>query len=109
MESIVLQPQLMKQVVLVASQESTNPDELVETAVRDYLRALQRRKIEAEAQAFGSMHTELVKPMWRVYYDRHGLAKLWSPSRLLRHDLFRRLQQLCRPLGRHALNLKKTG
>ena len=29
--------------------------------MRDYLRALQRRKIEAEAQAFGSMHAELVK------------------------------------------------
>ena len=71
METIVLQPQLMKQVVLVASQESTNPDELVETAVRDYLRALQRRKIEAEVQAFGSMHAELVKTHLGQYVAIH--------------------------------------
>ena len=71
METIVLQPQLMKQVMLVASQESTNPDELVETAVRDYLRALQRRKIEAEAQAFESMHAELVKTHLGQYVAIH--------------------------------------
>ena len=43
METILLQPQLMEQVVLVASQESRKPDELVESAVRDYLRGMQRK------------------------------------------------------------------
>ena len=61
MEAIVLQPQLMEQVVLIASQESRKPDELIESAVRDYLRGLQRKKIEAEVRAYESMHVELVR------------------------------------------------
>lgn len=61
MEAIVLQPQLMEQVVLMASQEARQPDELVESAVRDYLRGLQRKKIEAEVRAYETMHVELVR------------------------------------------------
>lgn len=61
MEAIVLQSRLMEQVVLVAAQEAKDPDELVEIAVRDYLRELQRKKIEAEVRAFESMHAELIK------------------------------------------------
>lgn len=61
MEVIVLQPQLMEQIVLIASQESRKPDELVESAVREYLRGLQRKKIEAEVRAYETMHAELVR------------------------------------------------
>jgi hypothetical protein len=71
MEAILLQPQLMEQVVLVASQESRNPDELVETAVRDYLRGLQRKKIEAEVSAYEAMHNELVKTHLGHYVAVH--------------------------------------
>lgn len=71
MQAIVLQPQLMEQVVFVASQESRKPDELVETAVRDYLRGLQRKKIEVEVQAYESMHDELVKTHLGRYVALH--------------------------------------
>lgn len=71
MEAILLQPQLMEQVVLVASQEAKKPDELVETAVRDYLRGLQRKKIEAEVRAYESMHAELVKTHLGHYVALH--------------------------------------
>lgn len=71
MEAIVLQPQLMEQVVLIASQESRKPDELVESAVRDYLRGLQRKKIEAEVHAYESMHAELVKAHMGHYVALH--------------------------------------
>lgn len=71
MEAILLQPQLMEQVMLVASQESMRPDELVEGAVRDYLRGLQRKKIEAEVQAFDRMHRELVETYLSQYVAIH--------------------------------------
>jgi hypothetical protein len=71
MEAIVLQPQLMEQVVLIASQESRKPDELVESAVRDYLRGLQRKKIEAEVHAYEAMHAELVKTHLGNYVALH--------------------------------------
>lgn len=53
----------MEQIVLIASQESRKPDELVESAVRDYLRGLQRKKIEAEVRAYETMHAELVRAL----------------------------------------------
>ena len=71
MEAIFLEPQLMEQVVLVASQESRRPDELVESAVRDYLRALQRKKIEAEVHAYGQLHPELVETYLGQYVAIH--------------------------------------
>ncbi|MFZ2362692.1 MAG: hypothetical protein WA040_25345 [Anaerolineae bacterium] len=72
METILLQPQLMEQVVLVASQESRKPDELVESAVRDYLRGMQRKKIEAEVRAYESMHLELVRTHLGRYVALHS-------------------------------------
>jgi hypothetical protein len=71
MEAILLQPQLMEQVLLVASQESKRPDELVESAVRDYLRGLQRKKIEAEVRAFVQLHSELVETYLGQYVAIH--------------------------------------
>ncbi len=71
MEAILLQPQLMEQVVLVASQEAKKPDELVETAVRDYLRGLQRKKIEAEVRVYESMYAELVNTHLGRYVALH--------------------------------------
>lgn len=71
MEAIVLQPQLMEQIVLIASQESRKPDELVETAVLDYLRGQQRKKIEAEVRVYESMHAELVRTHLGRYVALH--------------------------------------
>ena len=71
MEAILLQPQLMEQIASVAAQEARKPDELVEAAVRDYLRGLQRRKIQAEVRAYESMHGELVTTHPRRYVAIH--------------------------------------
>ena len=61
MSTITLQPQLMEQLKQVASERAVRPKELLETAVRTYLRQLEREKIKAEAEAFRAMHAELVE------------------------------------------------
>ena len=61
MSTITLQPRLMEQLKQVASERAVRPKELLETAVRTYLRQLEREKIKAEAEAFRAMHAELVE------------------------------------------------
>jgi len=51
----------MEQLKQVASERAVRPKELLETAVRTYLRQLEREKIKAEAEAFRAMHAELVE------------------------------------------------
>ncbi len=71
MDTVVLQPQLMEQVVSIASRESKSPDELIENAVREYLRGLQKRKIRAEVRAYEAMHDELIKTHLGHYVALH--------------------------------------
>jgi len=52
---------LVEQLEQVAVQRSVEAKELVETAVRAYLRQMEREKIKAEAEAFHSMHAELAE------------------------------------------------
>jgi glutamyl-tRNA reductase len=61
MSTITLQPRLVEQLEQVAAQRSVEAEELVETAVRAYLRQVEREKIKAEAEAFRSMHAELAE------------------------------------------------
>ena len=61
MSVIALQPQLMERLEQVAAERAMMPGELLEAAVRTYLRQLEREKIKAEAKAFRSMHAELVE------------------------------------------------
>ena len=59
-----LQPELIEQLEQIAVEQAVRPEELLETAIRTYLRQVEREKIESEAEAFRSMHAELVASTW---------------------------------------------
>ena len=59
MLTLTLQSELVEQLESVAAERSVMPDELLETAVRAYLRQVEREQIETEAAAFRVMHDEL--------------------------------------------------
>lgn len=71
MSTVILQTELMKQLEQVATEQAVMPDEVLETAVRTYLRQLEREKIKAEAEAFRSMHPELAEKYLGQYVAIH--------------------------------------
>ncbi len=72
MPTITLQPQLIEQLKQIAAEQAVRPEELLETAVRTYLRQLEREKIQAEAEAFHSMHAELAGKYLGQYVAIHS-------------------------------------
>ena len=72
MSTITLQPRLVEQLEQVAAQRSVEAQELIETAVRAYLRQVEREKIKAEAEAFRSMHAELAEKYLGQYVAIHN-------------------------------------
>jgi len=72
MSTITLQPRLIEQLEQVAAHRSVEAEELVETAVRAYLRKMEREKIKAEAEAFHSMHAKLAEKYLGQYVAIHG-------------------------------------
>ncbi len=56
---LTLQSELVEQLELVAAERSLMLDELLETAVRAYLRQVEREQISAEIAAFRAMHDQL--------------------------------------------------
>ena len=71
MPTITLQPRLVAELEQVAAEQSVKPAEVLETAVRTYLRQIECGKIKAEARAFRSMHAELVKEYAGQYVAIH--------------------------------------
>ena len=67
MNAIQLEHSLMQQVEQVAAEQTATPAQIVETAVRAYLRQLDRARIKTEAEAYHAMHTELVKQYLKQY------------------------------------------
>jgi hypothetical protein len=72
MPTIVLEPNLMNQVTQLATAEAIDPDKVVENAVREYLRQRERQKIEVEAEAFRSLHPDLVRAHLGEYVAIHN-------------------------------------
>lgn len=72
MSLITLQPQLMEQLEQVASEQAVRPEELVESAVRAYLRQIEREKIKAEAAAFRALHAGLTETHLGRYVAIHN-------------------------------------
>jgi hypothetical protein len=72
MSTITLQPQLMEQLEEVASDQAVKLEELLENAVRAYLRKLEREKIGAEAAAFQEMHAKLTETHLGQYVAIHN-------------------------------------
>ena len=79
MSTITLEPTLMQQLQQVAAEKTTSPDELLEAAVRTYLRQLEREKIRTEAAAYRSLHPTLIIDYLGQYVAIHN-------SRLVDHD-----------------------
>lgn len=71
MATINVQPALMKQLEDVAAEQTTTTEEVVESAVRAYLREIDRKKIKAESAAFAAMHKALVKKYLGQYVAVH--------------------------------------
>lgn len=69
--TITLQPRLVEQLEQIAVHRSVEVEELIETAVRAYLRQVERENIKAEAEAFRSMHTTLVEKYLGQYVAIH--------------------------------------
>jgi hypothetical protein len=72
MPNTTLQPELMKQLEQIAVEQEVKPEELLETAVRAYLRQIERETIKAEADAFRSMHAEMVREYLGQYVAVHN-------------------------------------
>ena len=72
MSTVILQPELMEQLEQVAAEQAVMPEEVLESAVRTYLRQIEREKIKAEAEAFRSMHTELAEKYLSQYVAIHN-------------------------------------
>lgn len=101
--TITLQPRLVEQLEQVAVQRSVEAKELVETAVRAYLRQMEREKIKAEAEAFCSMHAELAEKYLGQYVAIHD-------GKVVDHDedfqtLHSRIRQL---FGRQPVLLRQV-
>ncbi len=101
--TITLQPRLVEQLEQVAVQRSVEAKELVEAAVRAYLRQMEREKIKAEAEAFCSMHAELAEKYLGQYVAIHG-------GKVVDHDedfqtLHSRIRQL---FGRQPVLLRQV-
>ena len=71
MSTVILQPELMEQLEQVAAEQAVMPEEVLETAVRTYLRQIEREKIKAEAEALRSMHPELAEKYLSQYVAIH--------------------------------------
>jgi hypothetical protein len=72
MSTITLQPRLVEQLEQVAAHRSVEAEELIEAAVRAYLRQMERETIKAEAEAFRSMHDKLAEKYLGQYVAIHG-------------------------------------
>jgi hypothetical protein len=57
---MTLPPDLLGQLEQAASERALTSNELLEVAVRTYLRQIEREKLEAENKAFRAMQAELV-------------------------------------------------
>lgn len=104
MSTITVQAQLVEQLEQAASERSMMPEELLETALRDYLRQLDRDKIKTEAEAFRDLHSALLKEYPGQYVAIHN-------GELVDHDedfqaLHRRVRQR---FGRQPVLLRQVG
>jgi hypothetical protein len=103
MVMLALQPELVEQLESVAAERSVMPDELLETAVRAYLRQIEREQIEAEVAAFRAMHAGLSEQFLGQYVAiNHG--------KVVDHDLdFQALHSRIRQrYGRQPVLLRRV-
>ncbi|PKO23682.1 MAG: hypothetical protein CVU38_02810 [Chloroflexi bacterium HGW-Chloroflexi-1] len=74
MTTVALQSQLVEQLEDVAAERRVRSGDLLETAVRVYLRQVEQEKIRTEASAFRAMHDRLAKEYLAKYVAIHNGA-----------------------------------
>ncbi|RLT41557.1 MAG: hypothetical protein DWI57_06835 [Chloroflexi bacterium] len=71
MSIVTLQSDLAERLEETAAQKEIEPNDLLDLAVRSYLRQIDRETIKAEAEAFRAMHGELVAQYLDKYVAIH--------------------------------------
>lgn len=71
MTTLTLAPKLLQQLEQVAAEKTTSTDELLDAAVRIYLRQLDREKIRREAAAYRRLHPQLLTDHLGQYVAVH--------------------------------------
>jgi len=104
MSTITLQPNLVEDLERLAAQQHAEPEEVVEIALRRYMRQVQEQKIRKEAEAFHAMHSELVAQYL-------GQVVAIHEGQVVDHDedfvaLHRRIRER---FGRTAVLLRRVG
>lgn len=71
MSIVTLQSDLAERLEETAAQREIEPNDLLDLAVRSYLRQIDRETIRAEAEAFRTMHSELIAQYLGKYVAIH--------------------------------------
>jgi hypothetical protein len=71
MSIVTLQPDLAERLEETAAQGEIEPNDLLDLAVRSYLRQIDRETIRTEAEAFRTMHSELIAQYLGKYVAIH--------------------------------------
>lgn len=71
LETIVLQPDVAEQIAYLATEKASAVDDLVDQALRAYLRQYQQEKIHAETDAFQAQKTALLTHYAGEYIAMH--------------------------------------
>ncbi|MFN8439197.1 MAG: hypothetical protein U0175_00365 [Caldilineaceae bacterium] len=80
MYTITIRDQTARQLTKVADEQATSPEELVEKAIRDLLRAEAGRILERELNVYRSLHAELLLAYPEQYVAIHH-------GKLIDHDV----------------------
>ena len=97
-----LPPDLLGQLEQAASERALTANELLEVAVRTYLRQIEREKLEAENKAFRAMQAELVEKYRGQHVAIHNGA-------VIDHDRdLKALEGRVQQIGRHPVLFKRV-
>lgn len=101
---LTLQPDLLEQLESAAVERSVIANELLEIAVRAYLRQIEQEQIEAEVTAFRAMHDGLRKQFNGQYVAiNHGQVVDYDPDFQTLHSRIRHRY------GRRPVLLRRVG
>ncbi|MBS1250573.1 MAG: hypothetical protein MAG431_02167 [Chloroflexi bacterium] len=101
MDKLILEDELLEEIKQVAIVQKVPPARILDEAVSVYLRQLELKKIEEEAEAFRSMHSELLRKYKGEYVAIHN-------AKVVDHDKeFQALHSRIRKrFGRQAVLLR---
>ncbi len=105
MNTVTLRTDIVEQIKNLArySESQTDPDEIVDRALRHYLREMRRQKLRREQQAFEQQKTELLTKYFGEYVAMHE-------GKVIDHDRDLRVfnSRVFKRLGRTTVLHKKV-